>query len=168
MSGSSTTDCANALKSALRTSPQRLLIDGRRVDAVSGETFDTVNPATGEVLGAVAKGAAVDIDLAVRVARRAFEDSGWRRMSGYERGLLLQRLADLIERDAAELAVLECLDNGKPAHLTRLVEVEGSIKTFRYFAGWPTKFGGETLPVSPRGGAQILNYTRGSRLGLQA
>ncbi len=62
--------------------------------------------------------------------------------------------------------MLECLDNGKPARLTRLVEVEGSIKTFRYFAGWPTKFGGETLPVSPRGGAQIFNYTTREPIGV--
>jgi acyl-CoA reductase-like NAD-dependent aldehyde dehydrogenase len=87
-------------------------------------------------------------------------------MNAVQRSALLYRLADLIERDAEELAVLECLDNGKPAHLTRLVEVEGSIKTFRYFAGWPSKFGGETLPVSPRGGAQILNYTTREPVGV--
>jgi acyl-CoA reductase-like NAD-dependent aldehyde dehydrogenase len=87
-------------------------------------------------------------------------------MNANDRTKLLLRLADLIERDAHELAVLECLDNGKPAHLTRLVEVEGSIKTFRYFAGWPTKFGGETLPVSPRGGMQILNYTTREPVGV--
>jgi acyl-CoA reductase-like NAD-dependent aldehyde dehydrogenase len=87
-------------------------------------------------------------------------------MSAMDRTNLLLRLADLIERHAEDLAVLECLDNGKPAHLTRLVEVEGSIKTFRYFAGWPTKFGGETLPVSPRGGAQIFNYTTREPVGV--
>ncbi len=87
-------------------------------------------------------------------------------MSAMERTVLLMRLADLIERDADELAVLDSLDNGKPAHLTRLVEVEGSIKTFRYFAGWPTKFGGETLTVSPRGGVQILDYTTREPIGV--
>jgi acyl-CoA reductase-like NAD-dependent aldehyde dehydrogenase len=104
--------------------------------------------------------------LAVAAARRAFEDRAWRTLSAYDRSNLLLKLADLIERHADDLAVLECLDNGKPAHLTRLVEVEGSIKTFRYFAGWPTKFGGETLPVSPRGGAQILNYTTREPVGV--
>lgn len=162
----STADRARVLKAGLKSAPQRLLIDGEFVDAVSGQTFETINPATGEVLANVARGAAADIDRAVAAARRAFEAKTWRRMSAMERTVLLMRLADLIERDADELAVLECLDNGKPAHLTRLVEVEGSIKTFRYFAGWPTKFGGETLPVSPRGGAQILNYTTREPVGV--
>lgn len=148
----SAVDVATRLGSELAKAPRRLLIDGKLVDAQSGRTFATINPATGEELAQVAHGAAADIDLAVKAARRAFENPAWRDMSANDRSLLLYRLADLIERDAHELAVLECLDNGKPATLTRLVEVEGSIKTFRYFAGWPTKFGGETLPVSPRGG----------------
>ncbi len=166
MTGLTAIERAERLKISLRAAPQRLLIGGKRSDAVSGRTFDTINPATGEVLAAVAHGAAADIELAVAAARKAFEDRSWRRMSAMERTVLLMRLADLIERDADELAVLECLDNGKPAHLTRLVEVEGSIKTFRYFAGWPTKFGGETLPVSPRGGVQILNYTTREPIGV--
>jgi len=157
---------AQRLKGALAAAPQRLVIGGKRTDSSSGETFETVNPATGEVLTRVARGNAADVDLAVAAARRAFEDRAWRTLSAYDRSNLLLKLADLIERHADDLAVLECLDNGKPAHLTRLVEVEGSIKTFRYFAGWPTKFGGETLPVSPRGGAQILNYTTREPVGV--
>lgn len=159
-------ETAERLKAALRAAPQRLIIDGKRVEALSGRTFNTLNPATGEVLATVAHGAAGDIDLAVSAARRAFERSSWRHMTAVDRTVLLLRLADLIQREADELAVLECLDNGKPAHLTRLVEVEGSIRTFRYFAGWPTKFGGETLPVSPRSGAQILNYTTREPVGV--
>jgi delta 1-pyrroline-5-carboxylate dehydrogenase len=166
VNGISAIQRAERLKSTLSAAPQRLLIDGKCVASLSGETFETLNPATGEVLAHVARGNTADIDLAVDAARRAFEDPAWRRMSAYDRTNLLLRLADLIERDADELAVLECLDNGKPAHLTRLVEVEGSIKTFRYFAGWPTKFGGETLPVSPRGGTQILNYTTREPIGV--
>ena len=162
----SAVDVATRLGSELAKAPRRLLIDGKLVDAQSGRTFATINPATGEELAQVAHGAAADIDLAVKAARRAFENPAWRDMSANDRSLLLYRLADLIERDAHELAVLECLDNGKPATLTRLVEVEGSIKTFRYFAGWPTKFGGETLPVSPRGGLKILNYTTREPVGV--
>ena len=157
---------AQRLKGTLAATPQRLVIGGKRIESSSGETFETVNPATGEVLARVARGNAADIDLAVATARRAFEDRAWRSLSAYDRGNLLLKLAELIERYADDLAVLECLDNGKPAHLTRLVEVEGSIKTFRYFGGWPTKFGGETLPVSPRGGAQILNYTTREPVGV--
>jgi phenylacetaldehyde dehydrogenase len=162
----SAVETAERLKTALATTAQRLLIDGKWVESSSGETFETVNPATGEVLARVARGNAADIDQAVKAARRAFSNPTWRRMNANDRTRLLLRLADLIERDADELAVLECLDNGKPAHLTRAVEVEGSIKTFRYFAGWPTKFGGETLPVSPRNGAQILNYTTREPIGV--
>ncbi|HEX8758038.1 MAG TPA: aldehyde dehydrogenase family protein [Steroidobacteraceae bacterium] len=166
MSANSVLERAERLKRGLSAAPQRLVVDGKRLESRSGETFDTINPATGEVLARVAKGGSADSDLAVAAARRALELPAWRRMSGYERGNLLLRLADLIERNADDLAVLECLDNGKPARLTRLVEVEGAIKTFRYFAGWTTKFGGETLPVSPRGGAQILNYTTREPVGV--
>jgi phenylacetaldehyde dehydrogenase len=159
-------ETAQRLKTALAANPQRLLIDGKPVPSVSGETFATLNPATGETLAQVARGNAADVDLAVAAARRAFENRAWRQMSANDRANLLLRLADLIEKEAEDLAVLECLNNGKPARLTRLVEVEGSIKTFRYFAGWPSKFGGETLPVSPRGGAQILNYTTREPIGV--
>jgi len=162
----SAVEIAESLKTSLAAAPQRHLIDGKSVESSSGQTFETINPATGEVLTRVARGNAADIDRAVKAARRAFSNPAWRQMNANDRTKLLLRLADLIERDADELAVLECLDNGKPAHLTRLVEVEGSIKTFRYFAGWPTKFGGETLPVSPRGGAQILNYTTREPIGV--
>jgi phenylacetaldehyde dehydrogenase len=159
-------EIADRLKAELRASPQLLLIGAERRAAMSGETFATLNPATGEHLAEVARGGAADVELAVQRAREAFESPAWRKMSTMERSRLLNRLADLIERDAQELAVLECLDNGKPALLTRAVEIEGSIKTFRYFAGWPTKFGGETLPVSPRSGAEILNYTTREPVGV--
>ncbi|MEP6784156.1 MAG: aldehyde dehydrogenase family protein [Sphingomonadales bacterium] len=150
---------AEALGAAMAKRPLGLIIDGKSVPAQSGKTFATLNPATGKEICQVAEGGVADVDLAVKAARKALIDPSWRDMSAVDRSKLLNRLADLIERDAAELAVLECMDNGKPATLTMGVEIEGSIKTFRYFAGWPTKFGGETLPVSPRSGAKILNYT---------
>jgi phenylacetaldehyde dehydrogenase len=159
---------AKALAAGLAGAPRGLLIDGIFQPAVSGRTFATTNPATGADICQVALGESADVDLAVAAARRALEAPSWRRMSAVERSALLFRLADLIERDADELAVLETLDNGKPVSMTRWVEIEGSIKTFRYFAGWPTKFGGETLPVSPRSGAQILNYTTREPIGVAA
>ncbi len=166
MTGPSAIERAERLKAALATAPRHLLIDGKQVPSQSGQTFEALNPATGETLARVARAGAGDVDAAVAAARRAFESRAWRQMNANDRTNLLLRLADLIEKEADDLAVLECLNNGKPAHLTRLVEVEGSIKTFRYFAGWPTKFGGETLPVSPRGGAQILNYTTREPIGV--
>jgi len=157
---------AARLASELSAAPRGLIIDGQLVPAVSGRTFATINPATGEEIAQVAHGGREDIALAVAAARRAFENPTWRRMSAVDRSNLLLKLADLIERNAEELAVLECMDNGKPASMTRWVEIEGSIRTFRYYAGWPTKFGGETLPVSPRSGAQILNYTTREPVGV--
>ncbi|WDF75005.1 aldehyde dehydrogenase family protein (plasmid) [Novosphingobium sp. KACC 22771] len=159
-------DVAQRLTQDMAGKVQGLLIDGQRVPALSGESFATINPATGEEIAQVARGGAADIDRAVAAARRAFENPAWRRMNANDRSLLLYRLADLIEQHADELAVLECLDNGKPWLFTKAVEIEGSIKTFRYFAGWPTKFGGETLPVSPRSGARILNYTTREPVGV--
>ncbi|MDR6707579.1 MULTISPECIES: aldehyde dehydrogenase family protein [unclassified Novosphingobium] len=159
-------DVAERLTRDMAGKVQGLLIDGQRVPALSGESFATINPATGEEIAQVARGGAADIDRAVAAARRAFENPAWRKMNANDRSLLLYRLADLIEQHADELAVLECLDNGKPWLFTKAVEIEGSIKTFRYFAGWPTKFGGETLPVSPRSGAHILNYTTREPVGV--
>ena len=148
------------------TNPKQLLIDGDWTDAESRKTFETVNPATGEVLCLVAEGGKADIDRAVKVARRAFEDPTWRRMSAVDRCNLLLRLADLIERDAEILAMLECMDQGKPVAHAMPVEVQGSIRTFRYFAGWPTKFGGETLPVYSRKATRVLNYTTREPVGV--
>lgn len=146
--------------------PQQLLIGGKWVSAESGKTFDTVNPATGEVLAQVARGDKADIDRAVKAARSAFENPTWRRMSAIDRTNLLLRLADLLERDADILATLECMDQGKPVGQALAVEVQGAIKTFRYFAGWPTKFGGETIPVSSRKAARVLNYTTREPVGV--
>lgn len=161
-----TRQLAAELEIRLGRASRGLIIDGKMVPSASGKTFATVNPATGKEICQVAEGGAEDVDRAVRAARAALMNPAWRDMNAVDRSLLLYRLADLIERDAQELAVLECIDNGKPATLTKAVEIEGSIKTFRYFAGWPTKFGGETLPVSPRSGAKILNYTTREPVGV--
>jgi phenylacetaldehyde dehydrogenase len=94
--------------------PGHLLIDGEWVEAASGKTFETLDPATEQSLGRVAHGAAEDIDRAVDAARRCFDDerSDWRRMTASERGKVIHRIGDLIERHADELAMLETLDNG--------------------------------------------------------
>src|SRR5262245_16347150 len=92
----------------------KLLIDGKWVDAASGKTFETLNPATGEVIAKVAEADKADVDKAVDAARRAFETGPWSQTSAAGRGVLLNRLADLIEANIDELAALETLDNGKP------------------------------------------------------
>src|SRR2546422_10218955 len=91
-----------------------LFIGGKWLDSVSGKTFPTVNPATGETICQVAEGDKADVDLAVKAARKAFDQGPWSKMNASERGRLLNKLADLIEQNQEELAALETLDNGKP------------------------------------------------------
>ncbi len=141
----------------------RILINNKFVDSVSGKTFDTINPATGEVLAKVAEADAADVDLAVKAARAAFHaKSAWRRMSGAERGKLLNRLADLIEKHAEELATLESLDNGKPRHVALAADLQLVIACYRYYAGWADKIQGKTIPVS----GDYFCYTRHEPVGV--
>ena len=100
-------------------SAHKLLIDGEWVEAASGQTFPTINPATGEQITHIAEADAADVDVAVAAARNAFEHGPWRKTSASQRGRLINRFADLLERDAEELAYLEALDNGMPLTLAR-------------------------------------------------
>src|SRR6202789_2385025 len=128
--------------------PRQMLIDGKWVNAVSGKTFPTYNPATGEVLAQVAEGDAQDIDLAVKAARKAFDNGPWSRMTASERGRLVCKLADLLEEHLEEFATLETLDNGKPLTVARGADVPLAVEMFRYMAGWATKLEGTTIPLS--------------------
>jgi len=101
----------------------RLLIDGQWVEAKRGQVFKVYNPANGEVIAHVAEGNAEDIDLAVKAARRAFEEGPWRKMTPSERGRLIWKLADLVEQHLEEFAQLETLDNGKPLTVSRAADV---------------------------------------------
>ncbi|MFI0370585.1 aldehyde dehydrogenase family protein [Actinomadura sp. 1N219] len=154
----STSHAAERVRGFL-ASPRTMLIGGRWVPAASGETFESLDPATGRVLTTVPAGGAPDVDRAVAAAERAFDDPAWRDLTPLERGRMLDRLADLIEENADELALLEAQDNGKPVAVARMVDVGASVKLFRYFAGWPSKLEGSTIPVSPRAGMRVLNYT---------
>jgi aldehyde dehydrogenase (NAD+) len=128
-----------------KITPGKLLIDGQWVNG--SKTFDTVNPATGEVLTRIVEASAADVDQAVGSARRAFDTKGgaWRKMSGSERGRLIWKLADLVEQHIDELAELETLDNGKPIFESRNVDMPMVIDVLRYYAGWATKIHGETV-----------------------
>ncbi|MBV8830335.1 MAG: aldehyde dehydrogenase family protein, partial [Acidobacteriaceae bacterium] len=141
----------------------KILIDNKWVESVSGKTFETINPATGEVLANVAEADAADVDLAVKAARKAFHSkSAWRRMSASERGRLLNRLADLIEQNVDELATLESLDNGKPRHVARTADLPLVIGCYRYYAGWADKIQGKTIPIS----GNYFCYTRHEPVGV--
>ncbi|MEB2346680.1 MAG: aldehyde dehydrogenase family protein [Deltaproteobacteria bacterium] len=130
-----------------------LLIDGKWVEAASGRTFESLDPATGERLAEVAEGDREDVDRAVRAARRAFDAGPWPAMTPSERGRLLWKLADLLEANTEELAQLESLDNGKPVTVARAADVPLAVDCLRYMAGWATKVEGATIPISVPGHA---------------
>lgn len=137
-----------ATLSFLNTTPKKLLIGGEWVEPAQGETFTTLNPATGEELARVALAGPKDVDLAVQAARDAYENGPWGKLSGEERGQLLWKVADLIEAHADELAELETLDNGKPLRVSRNGDVPFAVRHFRYYAGLAGKIEGSTIPVS--------------------
>src|SRR4051794_33441277 len=141
---------------------QPMLIGGKWVDSQSGKTFPTVNPATGETICQVAEGDKADIDLAVKAARKAFDEGPWPKMSASERGRLLNKLADLIEQNKDELAALESLDNGKPLGDAVAADLPLTIKCYRYYAGWADKIHGKTIPVE----GNYFCYTRHEPVGV--
>lgn len=127
---------------------RQMLINGKWVNSLSGKTFPSYNPATGDVLARVAEGDKEDIDLAVKAARAAFENGPWRKMSASQRGRLIWKIADLIDANKEELAELEMLDNGKPLKVARAADVPLAADLFRYMAGWATKIEGNTIPIA--------------------
>ncbi|MBI2784296.1 MAG: aldehyde dehydrogenase family protein [Gammaproteobacteria bacterium] len=126
----------------------KLLIDGKQVAAVSGATFDVINPATEQVIARVAHGEKADVDLAVIAARKAFDGGPWVRMAPAERAKLIYKLGEAIDRHADELALIETLDNGKPLKAARNIDIPSSAEKLRYYAGWATKLHGTTADVS--------------------
>ena len=156
-------DHLDRLRTSLAREPKKLLIDGKWVAAASGETFETRDPATGEVLAEVASADAADIDRAVAAARRAFEGV-WRDTKPDQRTKMLLDLADLIEENADELALMETLDVGRPIAFSRMADVGGAISQARYHAGWATKLYGQTGEISAPG--EWLNYTLREPVGV--
>jgi acyl-CoA reductase-like NAD-dependent aldehyde dehydrogenase len=138
----------------------QLFIDGRFVDAESGETLATLNPHDNSTIADVALAGKADVDKAVAAATRAFP--AWSRMAAADRGRILLRLADLIEANAEDLARLESLDTGHPVRDSRALDVPRTAACFRYFGGMADKFQGETIPVE----AGFLNYTLREPVGV--
>jgi aldehyde dehydrogenase (NAD+) len=152
----------NPLVEAFLEGTKKLFINGEFVESVSGKTFKTPNPATGETLAVVNEARKEDIDLAVLAARKAFDEGPWSKMSAAERSRLMYKLADLMEEHKEELAQLETLDNGKPINETRTADIPLAIEHIRYYAGWTTKIVGQTIPVS----GNYFNYTRHEAVGV--
>jgi aldehyde dehydrogenase (NAD+) len=127
----------------------RLFINGEFVDARSGETFATINPATEEKLADVASAGAEDIDLAVQAARRQMEaGSEWQKMKPRDRAKVLWKLADMLMARAGDIGRIETLDNGKPIFESQFVDTPAAAECLYYFAGWSGKVTGETIPIS--------------------
>ncbi|HET7616469.1 MAG TPA: aldehyde dehydrogenase family protein, partial [Bacillales bacterium] len=141
---------------------KKMSIGGKWVESVTGKTFETVNPATGELLAVVSEANESDVDAAVAAARKAFEGGPWAKMSAAERSRLIYKLADLMEENKEELAQLDTLDNGKPIRETTAADVPLAIEHFRYYAGWSTKIVGQTIPVQ----GEFFNYTRHEPVGV--
>jgi phenylacetaldehyde dehydrogenase len=133
---------------AVERIPDGLLIGGRFVAPAEGGRLTSVNPATGTDLASVARATAADVDRAVAAARKAFDSGRWRRMSPDRRGQIVYRIGDLIAEHADELALLDCLDNGKPRLAARSGDVPAAAAVFRYMAGWASRAGGSAQPLA--------------------
>lgn len=147
---------------SVKIGPTQLLIDGKWVNSVSGRTFETINPTNGEVITHVQEGEKADVDKAVRAARKAFDHGPWRKMNARERGRLIYKLADLIEKHIDELAALETLDNGKPIRDSRNADLPLTVDCYRYYAGWADKIEGKTIPIN----GPYFCYTRHEPVGV--
>ena len=151
----------NALRAEVKFT--RIFINNQWHEAVSGKTFPTINPATGAKICDVAEGDKADVDKATAAAREAFKlGSPWRTMDASQRGRLLNKLADLMERDKEYLARLETLDSGKPYTDALTGDLPGTIACYRYYAGWADKIQGKTIPVD----GPYLCFTRHEPVGV--
>ncbi|KAF8974222.1 aldehyde dehydrogenase domain-containing protein [Flammula alnicola] len=146
------------------TIPTGLFINNEFVPSVdSQELIHAYNPATEEIVASVVAGSAKDIDVAVAAARKAFNTTWGKNVTGWERSRLMNKLADLIERDAQELAELETLNNGKPVRIARDFDIGDSVQCLRYYAGWADKITGQTIEVDNKA---KLAFTRHDPIGV--
>ena len=137
----------------------QMYVNGKWTDASSGDTYDVINPATEAVFSKIAAGAAQEVDAAVKAARAQFDGGEWSKMPGSQRARLLNRLADLLERDKEYLAKLESATVGKPLFEPTMLDIPMTIDTVRYFAGWADKIEGRTIPTAGVFGRPAFSYT---------
>ncbi|MEM6908774.1 MAG: aldehyde dehydrogenase family protein [Pseudomonadota bacterium] len=153
----------------LERGAHKQFIGGRWIDSASGATFETLDPATGERIGQMARGNAADVDAAVAAAREAFVDGRWSGLTPLERSKVLWAIADQIEANIDELAELETLDQGKALYVGRWAEIPGAVNQFRYFSGLATKIEGATIPTSisyQPPGKEVFAYTQHLPVGV--
>ncbi|MFD2645241.1 aldehyde dehydrogenase family protein [Pseudomonas japonica] len=144
--------------------PQRMFIGGAWLEASDGAVAAVIEPSTGGLLGSIPMGTAQDLDLAVRAARQQFDGGAWSQLKPLERERLIHRLADLVEQHGDELAEIESIDMGKSVVQARAVDIQGTVDTLRYFAGWASKLHGRTVEPSLPG--NYLAYTRKEAVGV--
>ncbi|MBA2505995.1 MAG: aldehyde dehydrogenase family protein [Thermoleophilaceae bacterium] len=157
-----TQSLSDASRSFIERGPGKLFIGNEWVDAADGRTFGTENPATGEEITQVAHAGAEDVDRAVKAAAAALEGP-WGKQPAHARGQQMMALAAALEANTDELAELEALDQGKPVAYAKMVDVRLAVAHLQYYAGWPTKIEGETIPVS---WPNAFVYTRREPVGV--
>lgn len=148
--------------------PYQCFVDGKFEDAENGETCDTINPTDGSLICKVAFASVGDVDRAVAAAKEAFETGPWGRMNPRDRGMMLYKLADIMEEHQEELATIESIDSGAVYTLALKTHVGMSIQTFRYFAGWCDKIQGKTIPINQARPNRNLTFTKKEPLGVCA
>lgn len=144
-----------------------MLIDGEQTGSQAGRAFDVIDPGRGEVLASVPEAGAEEVDNAVRAARRAFDTGVWSGKSGYERARILWGVADAIEANAEQLAIVESLNQGMPLSYARDVAVPETARCFRYYAGWADKIVGHASPLQANG-RTFHTYTQREPIGVAA
>ena len=150
--------------SKVKVKQTKLFIDGKWVSSASGDKFETINPVTEEPIASVERAGVEDVDRAVAAARRAFDSGPWRKFSGQDRARCLFNLANLVESHKEELALLEALDNGKPAGVAMVADLPLTWDCYRYYGGWADKIRGDTIPAH----GDYFAYTRREPVGVAA
>jgi len=158
---------SDAAQKALAREP-RLFIGGEWIESSGGATIPIVDPSTGREVGRFVDATEADVDRAVAAARLAFDDGRWTGLPPIARERMINKLADLIERHAAEFAELEAIDNGKPASIAGAVDIPGAIGMLRYMAGWATKLGGEAIDPMGAPPGSFHAYVRREPIGVAA
>ncbi|KAJ7584399.1 aldehyde dehydrogenase [Mycena floridula] len=125
-----------------------LFINGKFVDSADGDKIEVVNPATGKPITSVSAGSKKDVDIAVDAAKHAYKTVWGFKTSGYNRGRMLSKLADLVEQNIDEFSALETLNVGKPFMVSKMADITGAISCLRYYAGWADKVTGQTIETS--------------------
>ncbi|MBM9461767.1 aldehyde dehydrogenase family protein [Nocardioides sp. zg-536] len=166
MSDYTSTALADGAQAPTQLPPRQLWIGGRWRDAAGGATYVSENPVDGSAICEVAAATAADVDDAVRAAQHAFEHSGWKELGGAERGRILFRAADLIEKETQYLSAVETLEVGKLYKDGVFGDIPAVLATFRYYAGFADKLHGSTVQLPDYAGRHRLNYTLREPLGV--